>query len=102
MLTLLRRRRAGLAPRAAVYRALPHVVAARQGDRTILLDSRRGRYFGVDEVGASIWRMLGQGATLAQLVEGLEEEYAAPREALEQDASAFLARLERARLVEVT
>ncbi len=102
MLTLLRRRRAGLAPRAAVYKGLSHVVAARQGDRTILLDSRRGRYYGVDEVGASIWRMLGEGATLPQLVEGLEQEYAASRETLEQDASAFLARLERARLVEVT
>ncbi len=102
MLTLLRRRRASQAPPAAVYKAVSHVVAARQGDRTILLDARRGRYFGVDEVGASIWGMLAGGATLAQLVDGLEAEYASPREALEQDASAFLARLERARLVEVT
>lgn len=101
MLTLLRRRRAGQAPHAAVYKALPHVVAARQGDRTVLLDARRGRYFGVDDVGASIWRMLAAGATLAQLVDGLEQEYAAARETLEQDASSFLARLERARLVEV-
>ncbi len=102
MLTLLRRRRASQAPGVAVYKAVSHVVAARQGDRTILLDAQRGRYFGVDEVGATIWRMLGAGSTLAQLVDGLEQEYAAPREALEQDATAFLARLGRARLVEVT
>ncbi len=101
MLTLLRRRRASQAPHVAVYKAVSHVVAARQGDRTILLDARRGRYFGVDEVGASIWRLLAAGGTLAQLVDGLEEEYAAPRALLEQDAAAFLGRLEHARLVEV-
>ncbi len=102
MLTLFPRRRASDAARVAVYQTVSHVVAARQGDRTILLDARRGRYFGVDEVGASIWRLLATGATLAQLVEGLEQEYAAPRETLEQDATAFLTRLERARLVVVS
>ncbi len=102
MLRLLRRRRASETGLAAVYKAVSHVVAARQGDRTILLDAQRGRYFGVDEVGAAIWRMLAGASTLAQLVDGLEQEYAAPRETLEQDARAFLARLERARLVEVT
>lgn len=102
MLTLLRRRRAGRTGDVAVYTAVSHVVAARQGDRTILLDAHRGRYFGVDEVGAAIWRLLAVGATLAQLVDGLEQEYTAPRETLEQDAMAFLTRLERARLVVVS
>ena len=83
------------------YRAARHVVAARQGDRTILLDARRGRYFGVDDVGATIWRRLAEGATLPQLVAELEAEYAAPRETLERDAAAFVARLERAHLVVV-
>jgi len=99
MRKLLRRRRAGRATEVAVYRAASHVVAARQGERTILLDARRGRYFGVDDVGASIWRQLAGGATLAVLVAALEQEYAAPREALERDATEFLARLARARLV---
>ena len=99
MLTLLRRRKAASVARAPRYRAVPHVVAARHGDRTILLDARRGRYFGLDQVGASIWRLLGEGATAAELVAGLEQEYAAPRGQLEQDAGSFLARLERARLV---
>ncbi len=99
MLKLLRRRAAVSGQAAPRYAAVRHVVAARQGDRTILLDARRGRYFGVDEVGATIWRLLGEGATLAELVGGLEQEYAAPRETLEQDAAAFLSRLERARLL---
>ncbi len=102
MLTRFSRRRASDAAPVAVYQAVSHVVAARQGDRTILLDARRGRYYGVDEVGASVWRLLAGGATLAQLVDGLEREYAAPRETLEQDATAFLTRLERARLVVVS
>ena len=99
MLTLLRRRKAASVSRAPRYRAAPHVLAARHGDRTILLDARRGRYFGLDPVGASIWRLLGEGATAAELVAGLDEEYTALREQLEQDVASFLSRLERARLV---
>ncbi len=98
MLKLLRRRLAQ-GPGAPSYRAARHVVAARQGDRTILLDARRGRYFGVDGVGACIWQRLADGATLPELVEALAQEYAAPRETLERDAAAFVSRLERAHLV---
>ncbi|HEX9107670.1 MAG TPA: PqqD family protein [Longimicrobiales bacterium] len=101
MLKLLRRRQAPGGPRVPSYKAAGHVVAARQGERTILLDARRGRYFGVDDVGATIWRLLAGGATLAELVAGLEEQYAAPRETLERDAATVVGRLERAHLVVV-
>ncbi len=101
MLKLLRRRQAPRGPRAPSYKAARHVVAARQGDRTILLDARRGRYFGVDDVGATIWGRLVAGATLPELVAGLEVEYAVPRETLERDAAAFVSRLQRAHLVVV-
>jgi len=101
MLRLLRRRQAPTGSGAPSYKAARHVVAARQGDRTILLDARRGRYFGVDDVGATIWKQLGEGATLSKLVAVLEAEYAAPRETLELDAAAFITRLERAHLVVV-
>ena len=103
MLPGFRRRSAARTARVLRYRAAPQVVSARQGDRTILLDARRGRYFGLDETGAEIWRLLGEdafeGTTLTTLVDRMEESYATSRDLLERDATEFVTRLRRARLV---
>lgn len=99
MLQLFRRRMAGQAPVTVRYRSAPGVVAAVHGSRTVLMDARRGEYFGVDEVGGDIWRMLEPGATLGEIVDGLEGQYAAPRETLERDATAFISLLQKKRLV---
>lgn len=101
MLQLLRRRWAGQPPAPVSYRAAAHVVAAVHGERTVLLDPKRGEYFGTDEVGGEIWRALGPGATVAQLVDQLGSRYDAPRETLERDAREFLALLRRKHLVSV-
>ncbi len=82
------------------YRTARHVVSTRQGERAVLLDVRRGEYYGVDDVGEAIWRMLGRGASLAELVDDLEREYEAPRAQLERDAAEFVALLERRKLLE--
>ncbi len=100
MWQLLRRRTADR-PTVVSYRAAPYVVAGLQGERTVLLDPKRGEYYGMDEVGGEIWRMLGAGATLAQLVSRLESLYDVPRALLERDTAAFLALLQRKRLVSV-
>ncbi len=100
MRAFIRRRAAAAAPESIRYRTAPHVVSVRQGGRAVLLDVRRGEYFGVDDVGEAIWRLLGPGASLAEVVDGLEREYAAPRAQLERDAADFVALLERRKLLE--
>ncbi len=102
MRAFFRRSLAAPTPESIRYRAAGHVVSARQGDRAVLLDVRRGEFFGVDDVGEAIWRLLGPGATLAELVDGLEREYAASRTQLERDAAEFVALLQRRRLLEGT
>lgn len=100
MRALFRRRPAVPAPEAIRYRAAPNVVSAVQGERAVLLDARRGRYFGVDEVGSAIWEALWRGATVPEIVDGLQQSYAAPRAQLEHDVTDFLALLWRRKLVE--
>ncbi len=100
MRALFRRRLAVPTPEAIRYRTAPNVVSAVQGERAVLLDARRGRYFGMDEVGALIWEGLWRGATVPEIVDGLEQTYAAPRAQLEQDVATFLAELWRRKLVE--
>ncbi len=77
-----------------------HVVSTAHGHRTVLLDSRSGHYYGLDEVGSRIWSLAGAGLTPTTISEKLAQEYDAPVEQLAQDVETFLADLKRSRLLE--
>jgi hypothetical protein len=77
----------------AVFRRAPHVAAAGEGERTVLLDPRAGEYFGLDEVATRVWELLDGATPVSAIVDALEAEYDAPRAQLESDCSALLARL---------
>ena len=68
----------------------PFVRSALHGDRTILLDLRRERYYGLDAVGTRVWALVEQGADVSAIVTRLGEEFDAPRQRLETDVGEVL------------
>jgi hypothetical protein len=97
--------RAGLTdlavPADAMLRLVPSpfVHSALHGGRTILLDLRRERYYGLDEVGTRVWALLKEGADVPAIVDLLGEEYDAPRERLEADVSQVLRHLAELKVI---
>ncbi len=77
-----------------------HVVSTMHGTRTVLLDSRSGRYYGLDEVGSRIWSLAREGLPPAGIAARLAEEYDAPPDRLADDVTAFIAQLKDTRLLE--
>lgn len=77
-----------------------HVVSTMHGTRTVLLDSRSGHYYGLDEVGTRIWGLAQAGLPAATIAEKLASEYDAPAHKLAEDVSTFLRELKKSRLVE--
>lgn len=77
-----------------------HVVSTMHGTRTVLLDSRSGRYYGLDEVGSRIWQLAEDGLPLSSIAERLAEEYDVARETLQHDVSRFITALKGSRLLE--
>jgi hypothetical protein len=77
-----------------------HVVSTMHGTRTVLLDSRSGHYYGLDEVGTRIWGLAQAGFPAATITEKLASEYDAPPERLAHDVDAFLLELKNSRLLE--
>ena len=73
---------------------------ARLGDQIIVADMRSGRYLGLDDVGARVWDLIGEGATRACIVERLSAEYDVAAGVLERDVQRLLQDLLRRRLVE--
>ncbi|HET9439390.1 MAG TPA: PqqD family protein [Longimicrobiales bacterium] len=70
------------------------------GTRTVLLDSRSGHYYGLDEVGSRIWSLAQAGFAPSSIAEKLAEEYDAPPDRLRSDVQAFLSELRNSRLLE--
>lgn len=56
-------------------RASPQLVSCEVADEAVLLSMRDGQYYGLNEVGASIWKLIQQPRTVVQIRDALLEEY---------------------------
>ena len=86
-----------------IVRASPHQVSCDVADEAVLLSMRDGEYYGLNDVGASIWRLIRQPRTVLELRDALLDEYAdVDSEECEQAVVAFLMELMSLKLVEMS
>jgi len=71
----------------------PRVLFQKVHDEVVLLDLEAGDYFGLNPVGAHVWRLLGRGMDLDAIVDALYERYDTPRERLAADVQALVEEL---------
>ncbi|MBI4219104.1 MAG: PqqD family protein [Chloroflexi bacterium] len=67
----------------------------------VLLNTRSGQYFGLNEVGARIWDGVTAGKSMAEVLEQIRTEYDVPAERLFADILKFLESLEQSRLIRI-
>ena len=67
----------------------------------VLLDMESENYFGLDEVGTSIWQAMQEKETLQEVFEALLEQYEVEEEMLENDLLEFVGKLVKSGLVKV-
>lgn len=82
-------------------RISPSVYARAFGKEVVLLHFGRGEYFGLDEVGAAIWRRLEQGDTLGAAAEAIVSTFAVSREDALRDIIALVSDLRNETLLDV-
>jgi Coenzyme PQQ synthesis protein D (PqqD) len=80
-------------------KASKDVLVQKTVERVVLLDSRRGEYFSLDEVGARIWQLCDGNHSRADIVRDLCEEYDVEPEVLRSDLDGLLTKLAKARLI---
>jgi Coenzyme PQQ synthesis protein D (PqqD) len=71
------------------------------GDEAAILSLENSVYYGVDAVGARVWKLLQQPRSVGQLRDTLIEEYEVDRVRCEHDLLAFLEHMLREGLIEV-
>jgi hypothetical protein len=71
-------------------KASPDAFASAVGDETVLLQVKRGVYYGLDAIGTRFWAGLNEGRSPAEICEQIAAECGASLETVESDARAFL------------
>ena len=71
-------------------KASPDAFASAVGDETVLLQVKRGVYYGLDAMGTRIWAGLNEGQSPTEICEQIAAEYSVPIETVETDARTFL------------
>jgi len=77
----------------------PDVLFQEVGGETVLLDLESEQYFGLDAVGTRIWALIGEGASVGEMIDALLQEYEVERATLEADVAGLLAKLSAAGLI---
>jgi hypothetical protein len=82
------------------FRRSSQVAKVDHGEKTVLLDSRSEQFYALDETGQLVWALMAEPRTAAEIVASLRRTFEVPEEQVSADVAAFLADLERARLIE--
>ena len=67
----------------------------------VLLDMNSENYFGLDEVGTSIWQAMQEKEQLQEVFEVLLEQYEVEEKVLKNDLVTFVEKLEESGLIKV-
>jgi hypothetical protein len=68
----------------------PSALTKQIGDEVVILHLGSGTYFGLDPVGARIWKLMGEEKTLAEVCDVILDEYEVSRENLERDIKVLI------------
>ena len=79
----------------------PEVLFQEVSGEMVLLDLASESYFGLDEIGARIWGLLGEDKNQGQILDVLLREYEVDRKTLEEDLVELLGELLEAGLIGV-
>jgi hypothetical protein len=76
-------------------------VSAALDDEVVVLNMNDSRYYGLNGIGAFIWRSIEQPDAVSAVVDAVFDNYEVSRESCEEDVLAFLRELSDAGLIRI-
>lgn len=87
---------------AAILVATKQQVSCELGEEAAILNMKNSVYYGLDPIGARIWRLLQQPTSIRAIRDVIVQEYDVTPQQAESDLRALLEKLLREGLVEFT
>jgi hypothetical protein len=76
-------------------------VSCELGGEAVILNVKKGAYYGLDEVGATIWSLIAEPVAVSKILETLLERYEVERGRCRDDLLALLAELHGSGLIRI-
>jgi hypothetical protein len=86
----------------SIVRTARDAVSCQLGAEIAILNVHSGEYYGLDEVGAAVWRMMGRPRAVAELVREITSEYDVDPAQCEGDLISLISKLAVHGLVEIS
>jgi len=86
---------------STVVQVAPNQTATEIEEEKIILDLRRGIYYGLNPVGAAIWDLMQDATTVSEIVDAIAAEYDVDREQCLNDTVRLVEDLHEKELVKV-
>lgn len=87
---------------STVISPAPNQVASELNDEAVILNMDSGIYYGLNDVGARIWKLIQQPCSIGKLTETLLAEYDVDHEVCTLELVRILQELKAASLIEVS
>ncbi len=85
----------------AVITALKDHVFCELDGETVILNSRKGMYYGLNEVGGAVWTYIQEPRTFEQIIEMVHSKYEGNIEQMRDDVDGLLRGMAAASLIQV-
>ncbi len=86
--------------RTTVIVASERAISSDLAGEAAIIDFQSGSYYGLDEVGATIWKLIAEPRTVSEICDAVVAEYEVDPEVCERDVLALLGKLAASGLIE--
>jgi Coenzyme PQQ synthesis protein D (PqqD) len=87
---------------ATFVKSSPNQVSCELQGEEVILNLQSGVYYGLDSVGAVIWKLIEEPRTVASIRDAMLEKFEVDAERCEKDLFVLLSRLSEEGLIEIT
>lgn len=84
-----------------VVQAAPNQIFSEIANESVILDLDKGLYYGLNEVGTQIWKLVQSSRSIESIIQVLLEEYDVSRETCTESIFALIQDLQSHGLIEV-
>jgi hypothetical protein len=86
----------------SIIKAVENQVSCDMAEEMVVLNTKSGIYYGLDEMGAMIWKQVQSSRTIEQVVNSITSEFDVDREQCTKNMIDFFTNLESYGLIEVS
>lgn len=83
-------------------KAIDDHVSCDMAEEAVVLNVKNGVYYGLDEIGARVWKLALSETTIEQVVDAITSEYDVGKEQCTKDMIEFFTNMEAYGLIEVS